>query len=118
MNEFEPEPDEFYLNISDGTEYLATRYNTTLFTFFGKLATRNHVFFETAENDDGTISGFYIFAHANIYQAILERVAEFDFPMELNKLQVPDCDEAAFQKSIDQLTGEVEDYIPEDFYEG
>lgn len=126
MSEFEPEFDNFedyenyemLLNVSDGREIVANRYNTTLFTFFGKLATRSHVFIETDRDENNTLSGYYIFAHNNIYQALLERIAAYDYPMELNKTIVPDCDEAAFQRSIEQLTGEeVPDTIPDWFTE-
>lgn len=110
---------EIHLNISDGSEFDADRYNTKLFTFFGKLATRNHVFFMTHENDDNTVNGFYVFAHATIYQAIVDRMFAYEFPMELNAIEIPACDEAAYQRSIEQLSGnqDIPDFIPDDFYE-
>ena len=115
MSDFEQEPDEIILNVSDGSEILVNRYNTTLFTFFGELATRNHVFIQTGESEDETVTGFYIFSHASVYHALVERIAAFDFPMQLNSVTIPKCDEEAFIRSIDRLAGSMEDITPEDF---
>lgn len=37
------------------------------------------------------------------------------FPMQLNSVAIPKCDEEAFIRSIDRLAGSMEDITPEDF---
>ena len=94
--------DELMLHIGE-TDFLMTRENAVLFTFFGRLATRNHVFLITEETDEeGITSGSYIFAHATAFNALASFMAEYDYPARLNSLEVPQCDEDAFERSLDQ----------------
>lgn len=107
--------DELMLHIGE-TDFLMTRENAVLFTFFGRLATRNHVFLITGETEDEVMTGSYIFAHATAFNALASFMAEYDYPARLNHLEVPDGDETAFQRSLDQLGGEdIEDFIPDDW---
>jgi hypothetical protein len=48
------------LTLSSGGEFYATRDNTTLFQFFGRLAIYDHVFIETGM-EDSTPTGIYLF---------------------------------------------------------
>jgi hypothetical protein len=107
--------DELMLHIGE-TDFLMTRGNAVLFTFFGRLATRNHVFLITGEEDEGVTTGSYIFAHATAYNALVSFMAEYEYPARLNSLDVPQCDEDAFQRSLEQIGGEeIEDFIPDDW---
>ena len=110
VNEFESRPD-----------------NTTLFTFLGKTALNgiefdnsrvNHIFFQTGSEDDQTMSGTYIFrteANAGIFDTILSHITTNDYPMVLNRRDVPQCDWDAFQRMIDQRAAseEIPDTLPE-----
>lgn len=107
--------DELLLRLGGEREFLMTRHNSTLFTFVGNLATRNHVFLEY-EVDEKTRSGTYIFAHSNVFTELVGFMAEYDYPMVINHNEVPDCDEQAFQNSLDQLTGTIDsDHVPDDW---
>lgn len=57
--------------------------------------------------------------HASVYQALVDRIIAYDFPMILNATEVPEGDELMFQRSLEKIDGTLEgDYIPDDFYEG
>ena len=109
MNENEP---HLILNAGD-REVRADRFNTKLFTFAGELATRNHIFI-TYSIEENISQGAYIFNHSDVYAQIMGFVTHHNFPMSLNANEVSEGDEDAFQRSLDQITGTMEeDYIPE-----
>lgn len=110
--------DELKLRFGDGQEFLMTRCNAKLYTFIGNLATRDHIFLKTGEQTEESSMGSFIFAHSDSYYPLIDFMVEHDFPMSLNNNTVPALDEQAFGRSLEQLTGSVEeDYIPDDFYE-
>lgn len=114
----EQQPDEAIIDIGGYGEFLMTRYNTRLFTFMGNLATRDHIFMQLTEpNDEGVVQGAYVFSHADAYDQIFGFVVANEYPMSLNNVSVPENDEAAFIRSLDQLGGgeEIEDFIPDDW---
>ena len=110
-----------------GNEFESRPDNTTLFTFMGKTALNgieydnsrvNHIFFQTGNEDDQTMSGTYIFrteANAGIFDTILSHITTNDYPMVLNRRDVPQCDWDAFQRMIDQQAAseEIPDTLPE-----
>lgn len=98
------------LNIIGGEPFEMTRDNGTLFTFFGHLATRNHVFLMMNETDD-VMRGMYIFAHHASYAALASFMVDHDYPMRLNGRAVPGCDENAFQQSLDSMGGAFDDEL-------
>ena len=107
--------DELLLRFKNGGEFLANRENTTLYTFIGRLATRNHVFLEK-EREEDIRRGSYIFAHSKIYHELVSFIAEYDYPMELNKTRVPPGDEEAFQQSLEYITpDDLGDFVPDDW---
>lgn len=108
--------DEITLRLGESGEFLMTRHNSSLFTFAGHLATRNHIFLVTGEETEEVIQGTYIFAHADAYVPIASFMVQHAFPMHLNRNDVAECDEQAFQRSLDQLSGTMDDFtIPEDW---
>lgn len=96
-----------------GEQFFATRENTTLFTFFGSLAMFNHVFLELGEQDEHTALGAYVFCDHPAYEQIGNFVAEHNFPMVLNRNEVPPCDEDAWTNAHP-----IEDFVPEEWGNG
>lgn len=109
----EQKPDELNLHLPDGSEQLMTRHNSRLYTFFGNLATRNHVFIVKEEREESSI-GAYIFAHSDAYQPIVSFMLTHQFPMSINNVEVAQCDEDAFQRSLDQLSESAGDNVPDE----
>lgn len=107
------------LRLGDAHEpFLLTRYNGHLYTFFGNLATRNHVFLQTGETVDNVTPGVCIFSFANIYSTLASFMLRHDYPMVLNALEVPPGDEATFKKALDQMEGSFDsDFIPDEWVE-
>lgn len=107
----------FYIN-----EYECTPDNTSLFMFWGNLASRNHIFIQTDEVDEQTMSGDYGFAIDN--EEAFNRIATYminnGYTAHINLQSVPECDENAYQKHIeDKVAAEtIEDYIPESWEDG
>ena len=104
------------LNLGDGRTFEMNADNSTLYTFAGKLAMYNHVFLVTGESeDDGMTIGTYVFHHAEAYNPLASFMVQYDFPMVLNRRDVPQCDLDAYGRYIDQVAGseEVPDTLPE-----
>jgi hypothetical protein len=114
-----------------GKDFEATPYNSTFFTFLGKTvlrtgevienSSRNHVFLETSQshiNDEGkeVQNGTYIFT-PHIVQALGSMMLNNGFPAILNKREIPQCDEDAYQQYISQQisSDEIPDSFPEDW---
>lgn len=92
------ERDAFIPLDMNGERFHAHRGNTTLFTFFGEVAMFNHVFLQTGETEE-TAEGAYIFCDHPAYGPIAQFASEQDFPMVLNRLEVPQCDQDAWDNS-------------------
>ena len=115
MNERE---DEWLIHIGE-EEFLMNRTNAKLYTFFGHLATRNHVFLITGEEREDVTIGTYVFAHSEAYAVLCQFMVQHAYPMNLNGIEVAECDENAFQRSMEQIEASggsmVDDYLPEDW---
>lgn len=98
-------------------EYEARRDNASLFMFYGELASRNHIFIQT-EEEDGIASGAYCFPTDD---ATFNRMAGFminnGYTAHINLHQVAECDERAYQGHIDNVikSEETPDFIPDDW---
>lgn len=110
MSEFDPDA-HLILNFVDGSEARMDRHNSALFSFVGDLAMHDHVFVLL---DQETNSGTYIFRHNEIFGALAEYMVENSFPMHLNANEVAECDQDAFNRSISQMSQDVET-IPDDW---
>lgn len=108
--------DEITLHLPSG-EFQMTRHNAHLFTFFGELATRNHIFLITEEHED-SMSGSYIFNWSPVFTQLAGFMAEYDYPMRLNQLEVPECDQNAFETALNQLEGKIDDSELEEWLDG
>ena len=115
------------LTFGDGNEFECTPDNTTLFTFLGKTALGgisidsgrfNHVFFQTGEEDEETMTGTYMFRtdrNEETFDTVVSHIAEFDYPMVLNRREVPECDIRAYNNMIkNRAKAELEDL--DDFF--
>lgn len=112
-----------------GSEFESTPYNTTLFTFLGRaaingvefdLSRANHVFFETGDTENNVIAGTYLFRTedtAQTYDTIVQYMADNDYPMVINRRELPECDYNAYNRMLDQFaaTEKSEDFIPEEW---
>lgn len=114
--------DELTITFEDGEKFLMTRENTSLFTFMGNLATRNHVFMALGydeERDEG--SCMYVFSFNPNYAPLAKFLAQHNFPAHLNLTEVSDTDERAFQQALSTIgqTGtfdkELSNGVPEDW---
>lgn len=101
------------LHLPNG-EFTATPKNTSLFTFMGNLASRSHVFLMTSE-DEKVMTGSYIFADSPVFDQMFDFMTTQGYPLHLNLREVPQCDEDAYQRYVDQRVAseEIPDYLPE-----
>lgn len=89
------------LNFADGSEFWATRENATLFTFIGLgRAAFNHIFLERQSADEeGKVTGSYIFSTNNAFKDLSEYMIKNNYPMHLNQTEVPACDVDAWERT-------------------
>lgn len=93
----------------------ATRHNTTIFTYFGQLAMYNHVFVQTRAEEQSMI-GAYVFCDHPAFQYITSHAMEYDWPMVLNRNEVPECDMTAWDNAhLGDLRGT--DSFPDEWQE-
>jgi len=110
----------------NGEEFVLTRYNTTLFTFWGRVMLRDyeldaknfdHVFIQTSDEDAKRVSGGYLFRRHPMFKELAKFATEHAFPGVLNQTHIPKCDVRAFEKEAfgDLATT---DTVPEDWLNG
>lgn len=115
--ERQPDKDEPYLPLNlSGKEVIATRDNTSLFTFIGNLASRNHVFIVYEIIDEENAYGSYIFPTNRLYEGLRDYLIINQYPLHMNLTSVSETDERAYQQHIRELAEqeEIPDYPPED----
>lgn len=106
--------------ITYGEEKLEARPdNTSLFMFWGDLSSRNHVFV-VMEEGEGTDLGTYLFdPDCEWFDSVATHMINHGFVAHMNLPKVPDCDEQAYQRYINQrATRELEemgDFLPDDW---
>lgn len=88
-----PEKDVALELIINGEEFLATRHNTSLFTFLGELSCYDHVFIL---KDEETGEGGYLFKNQTVFNDLGAFIVAHSFPMHLNMTEVAECDQDAF----------------------
>jgi hypothetical protein len=120
---------EFLYLDKGGKEFESRPDNTTLFTFLGHTALNginfenaraNHIFFQDGMEDEATMTGSYMFRtedNANIWDTIATHIMTNDYPMILNRREVPACDWEAYSRMLDQSAAAetVEDFFPEEW---
>jgi hypothetical protein len=87
------------LTLSSGGEFYATRDNTTLFQFFGRLAIYDHVFIETGM-EDSTPTGIYLFQNQDIWRDLVDYIVTNEFPQHVALREVAQCDIDAFDRTM------------------
>lgn len=97
------------ITTKDG-EFEATRENTIIFRFLGKLAMYDHIFF-VRDMDEG--KGTYLFNQNPSYDKIADFMMDNDYPAHINQLRVPECDIQAFDNMIKKEAAEADSGIPE-----
>jgi len=110
----------------NGEEFVLTRYNTTLFTFWGRVMLRDyeldaknfdHVFIRTSDEDAERLRGGYLFRHHPMFKKLAKLATEHAFPGVLNQTDIPECDVRAYE---DYAFGDLAstDTVPEDWLNG
>lgn len=84
----------------NGERFVATRENTSLFTFLGELAVYDHIFIQTGEEDDTVMTGGYLFKNQEVWHEMAGFLFENLYPMHLNLPEVADCDRRAFEATM------------------
>lgn len=125
MNEQEP---TLRLNLGNDREFEMTPYNSTLFTFMGKTALNgiefdnanvNHIFLQTGEETEAAMIGTYIFSNAEHFNTIAAFMVDSEFPLVLNRRDVPECDWNAYRTHVEQRAAaeaeEIGDFLPDDW---
>lgn len=109
-----------------GREFIATPLNARLYTFAGRTvlqtgetienSSRNHIFLLTGQDHEDIETGTYVF-HPETVGAIGSILLKYGFPCFLNRRDIPECDENAYQTYIAQqiTTDEISDFFPEDW---
>jgi hypothetical protein len=72
------------------------------------------VFLQTGDEDEATIVGTYVFNQHSVYDEMASFIIEADYPMVLNRIEVPDCDIAAFNRMVSQQATDL-DHIPDEW---
>lgn len=103
------------LRFDSDRSFDATPLNTTLFTHLGRLAMWDHVFMQTGEEDEMMV-GSYVFRSADVFDELAAFIAENNYPMVLNKIEVSECDQVAFDRMLAQNSGDL-DTIPDEWME-
>lgn len=111
MSEQEP---NMHINFN-GQEFDLGRENATLFTFLGRAAL-NHVYIHNLE-EQGETRGGYIFAGLEqtreAYNEMANYMAEQEYPMVLNQVRIPQCDEDAYMQAAARDIDTTPDWLPE-----
>lgn len=102
----------------EGDDFELTRYNTQLYTFFGRIAIKNHVFVITRE-DDETVAGVHIWEafQTEPYTHIKQHIEKYKYPQYLNLTEIAECDELAFERALQRQIDCIEDFIPDEYDE-
>lgn len=95
-----------------GEEHEMRRDNSALFTHLGDLACYDHIF---VQYEAGKEMGAYIFRANDSFYALMSFMAEHKFPMHLNAIEVAECDRDAYIRTVEQETGDVPDFIPDEW---
>lgn len=100
------------IGFPDG-EFDATRENTSLFTFMGKLALYNHVFF-VKDEEEGI--GSFLFSLHPSYKEISDYMVEHQYPSHINLQEVAECDMDAYEDMIHEYTApDLEGGVPDEW---
>jgi len=112
----ENEPEDVINIHIEGEPFEVNRYNTSLFTFIGANAIKDHVFIHFEPTEAGFI-GTHIWEYFqyDAYVAIAGVAIEHDYPMHLNLPDVAECDELAWEDAVKADTKDLGDFIPDDF---
>ena len=93
----------------NGEDFILTRYNTTLFSFWGRVILRdyeldannfNHVFIRTSGEDESEVHGGYLFHEHPMFKKIAKFAVQHNFPTVANQIVVPECDVRAFEQTM------------------
>lgn len=110
----------------NGEGFLLTRYNTTLFTFWGRVILRDyeldaknfdHVFIQTSDENAEPIMGAYLFRHHPMFKKLVKFIVQNNFPAVVHQPYIPECDVRAYE---DYAFGDLTrtDTVPEDWLNG
>lgn len=99
-----------------GEPFEVTRYNTHLYTFIGRLATRNHIFVITGE-DEECATGVYVWQllHTDAFDRLHDHMQKHQYPQYLNLNEISDLDEQSYENAIRRQVSDIGDFIPEEF---
>jgi len=93
-----------------GGEFEATPENTSLFSYAGKLAIYDHVFF--VRNND---KGIYLFNQHPVFADVADYIIENDYPMHLFLRNVAQCDIDAFNQMVHSEASDLDKGVPDDW---
>ena len=101
----------------NGEDFEVNRYNTSLFTFIGANAVKNHVFIVIKEDVEGVTECTRIWEEfmEPAYIALENHIIAHDYPQHLNLNQVSQIDEDDFERALSNQFNDLSDYVPEDF---
>lgn len=89
----------------NGEKYVATRYNTSLYTFYGRVILRdfeldastfNHVFLEVGESKNNYL-GAFLFSDHPAYLKVANFIFKHEFPCSLDQIHIPESDVMAWE---------------------
>lgn len=110
MREFDPNA-HITLNTNAG-DFRMDRNNSSLFTHVSELAMYDHVFVQTAPENNEQF-GTYIFRYNAAFEALRRFAIKNRFPVHLNANTVADCDRDAFNQALDRER--MPDTIPDEW---
>lgn len=105
----EQEMPKMIIQTSNG-DFESTPMNTSLFSYAGRLAMYDHIFFAMDDN-----CGAYLFNQHHNYTEVANFVIDNEYPMHLFLTQVAECDLDAFDSMIKDDTSELEKGVPDEW---
>lgn len=93
----EPESEPFAnINLPNGDKVEMTRQNSSIFTFMGRLAVYNHVYYSGETEEDRP---FYVFSFVGGYKDLFKHMKKNHYPAHLNLDEVSSTDIEAYERA-------------------
>ena len=98
---------EMKITFSGNEEFLATPENTILYNYVAIHSLYDHIFM-IRERQANKLIGSYVRPFEEDYDKMRDYMIEADYPLHLNIREVSDNDIANYDKSIAEMTGDIE----------
>lgn len=106
----DPESEPFAnINLPNGEMVRMTRSNSSIYTFMGRLAVYDHVYYAGETEEDRS---FYVFSFVGGYRELLKHMKKNKYPAHTNMTEVSRSDIEAYERAA---LADLGDTIPDDW---